>query len=630
MRNISDDRKINIMVVAHRPVFVPNNPYLKSIQVGASLSRRIEGMDYYDNVGDNISDLNRSYCELTAVYWAWKNLDSDYYGLFHYRRYFSFAKNQDDRSGIAYNNIYDAIPEINLNPEYMKGIIGEYDLIVPKKENTKNSTNNSSIYEQYAEEHYIKDLDFCLDYIRENYPDIAQHAEALNSQDGYFCNMFIMNKKLYNKYCNFLFSTLEAFNKNINISDYNVQQHRVNGYIGERLTNIFIHYLQSLGKYKIKEMQVAYFENTNPIATLEPVSKDNNIPIVLAANNFYVPYVSTIIWSIAKASSVSNIYDINIFHRDITDSNMSLIKDEFSGYANINIRFYDISSRYNEYKNLFTRGHFALETYFRLFIQDIMTDYDKVLYLDSDMIVKHDVADLYKVDLKGSLMAAAIDPDTAGLYNGFEPQKKDYMDKVLKINKPYEYFQAGVILFNLEKMRKTLDVKGVLKIASSYDWELLDQDVLNYIAQGDVKFIDMSWNVMYDWAGIRIAKIISLAPVGHYVKYMKSREDPKIIHYAGPEKPWNNPECDFAQEFWTIARNSIFYEVILTRMSDSRVTPCHSVQSESLGLLRRGVRRARFIADTIAPAGSFRRKPISLVSRGIKYVFRKSKQRNKK
>ena len=83
-----------------------------------------------------------------------------------------------------------------------------------------------------------------------------------------------------------------------------------------------------------------------------------------------------------------------------------------------------------------------------------------------------------------------MDVRTAGLYNGYEPNKKDYMDHILKIKKPYEYFQAGVILFNLNEFRKTYTVEEMLKFAASYQWQLLDQDVLNYLAQGRTKIVD--------------------------------------------------------------------------------------------------------------------------------------------
>ena len=221
---------IKIMVVNHKPASVPDNKYLKPIQVGAELAQgKLEGVDYFDNTGDNISHLNRSYCELTAVYWAWKNLDADYYGLFHYRRYLSFSKEQDNSvdAGKAFADVESALPEINLDEQYMHDLIQDYDLVVPRKDDTTGATNDKSIYEQYKNEHYIKDLDYCLDYIKEKYPDIAEFNDVLHGKEGYFCNMFIMKKELYEQYCSFMFDVLGSFDENIDISEYSVHQHRV-------------------------------------------------------------------------------------------------------------------------------------------------------------------------------------------------------------------------------------------------------------------------------------------------------------------------------------------------------------------------------------------------------------------
>ena len=82
---------IRILIACHKPTYVPENPLFYPIQVGTTLTdRRLEGMTYHDNEGDNISEKNPDYCELTAQYWAWKHLDCDYYGFFHYRRYLTF------------------------------------------------------------------------------------------------------------------------------------------------------------------------------------------------------------------------------------------------------------------------------------------------------------------------------------------------------------------------------------------------------------------------------------------------------------------------------------------------------------------------------------------------------------
>jgi lipopolysaccharide biosynthesis glycosyltransferase len=96
---------------------------------------------------------------------------------------------------------------------------------------------------------------------------------------------------------------------------------------------------------------------------------------------------------------------------------------------------------------------------------------------------------------------------------------------------------------------------------------LLDQDILNHLCEGRVKYIDMSWNLMVDFGYIRRKCIISKAPSYLIEKYDNARQKPKIIHYAGPEKPWYYPEMDFAVEFWNVARKTKYYETILWNMS---------------------------------------------------------------
>lgn len=624
--------KIEILVVSHKKSFVPANNLLKPIQVGSALAARLEGMAYYDNQEDNISAKNRSYCELTAVYWAWKNLDADYYGLFHYRRYLSFSDTQakDSLAGKAYQDIPSALSEIDLDEQKMRSLIEEYDLIIPRKDEAQ-TMQGKSIYEQYRHDHNIQDLEYCIEYISKKYPHIAPFSDAVHSTRAYFCNMFIMKKEVFKDYCEFMFNVLESFEENNDISGYNVQQYRVTGYLAERLTNIYIQYLQSLGTLKIKELQIAFFENTDPPIEIKPIAGKNNIGIALAADNFYVPYISTLIRSLAGHASPKYIYDINIFHQDITTQNRELLKNEFSEFENLSIRFCDMSSRAGEYKKLMIKWHFTVETYFRLFIQDVMKDYSKVLYLDGDMIIKADVAELYNEQIDGFILGAVRDIDMAGVYNSntipadnvIDPKRKDYIDNELKIKDPYGYFQAGVLLLNLDEMRKSFTTKKALEFAASRHWEYQDQDVLNYLAQRKVKYLDTRWNVLYDWEFRRIKNVISRAPINMYMDYIESRKSPKIIHYGGTIKPWQRADCDFGDEYWKIARESAYYELILGRMAEWRVkNHGTTVSAVKPRLSSRAARKLRIVADRVAPNGTVRRRPITSTSKAIKKLIR--------
>lgn len=184
---------IKILVACHKPSFVPDNRFLYPIQVGAALAgSRLPGMAYYDDDGDNISEKNRSYSEMTAHYYAWKNIDAEYYGLFHYRRYLAFDPNLDRDDGwgnIAYDRISEeAIEEMRLNEDDMAKLVSGYDLItVNGRRYPRINLGDApmTIYSEYGSFPYQhrEDLDVTLRILDELYPQYsAAAAEYMKSR----------------------------------------------------------------------------------------------------------------------------------------------------------------------------------------------------------------------------------------------------------------------------------------------------------------------------------------------------------------------------------------------------------------------------------------------------------------
>lgn len=588
------EKNIKIYVSCHKECYTPEHEYMYPIQVGAAkAAKRFDGM-LHDDEGENISEKNPMYCELTAQYWAWKNDDADYYGFFHYRRYMSFASTQFPHNlfeDVEMPYLDDSVFEkLCLDKKTMRDKIEQYDVIATtpvclKKLNRVLKSN----YHQYeiTPYQYKEDLDVMLDIIKEKYPEYYDTAYYYlhKSPIGYYCNMFIMKKEIFKEYSEWLFTILEEHEKRRDYSNYDVDGYRVSGYLGERLFGIYYMYLKKQGKYKCCELQRTLFKNVDKREAYHPAFEQNNIAIAFAANDYFVPYMATMLESIIENAVAENNYDILILTQDITAENKKCLAEIIKKHNNFSIRYINPAYLIEGY-DFFLRGHFSLETYYRLVLPELLPDYNKVLYLDSDMVVNADVAELYHTDVNGYLLAACHDADTAGLYNGYEPKKKDYMDHVLKIKKPYDYFQAGVLLLNLDEFRKTYKTDEILKFAVSEDWQLLDQDILNKLCEDRVKYVDMSWNVMVDYGKIRIKEIIHLAPQWLNKMYMESRKHPKIIHYAGPEKPWLYPEMDMGKTFWQYAKNTPYYEGILFRMS------CASAAREkprNKGLIRGGI-----------------------------------------
>ncbi|WP_051233667.1 DUF4422 domain-containing protein [Butyrivibrio sp. NC3005] len=566
---------IKIYIAYHKKCKVIRGDYLYPIQVGAAnSSEHFENM-LRDDDGDNISRKNRSYGEMTAQYWAWKNDDADYYGFFHYRRFLSFSDKKYPVSRfeeVEEEYLSDKnIKKLNFTKEHMREIINSYDIITSfpvRLKNLRFSFKNN--YKQYvaAKYQHHEDIDLLLEIIKEKTPQYYKQAHRyfFDIPYGYFCNMFIMKKELFQEYCEWVFPLLDEFEKRRDYSNYSIDGERLCGYLGERLFGIFYENKKKSHKYKTLELQRVLFKNAEEIEHPDIKIGKNDVPIVIASNDYYAPYISTLLLSIADYTNIDRNYKIFILTHDMSKDNKIKIEETVKNKENIALDYIDPWYLLDGY-DLYTRGHFSVETYYRLVLPELFNTVKKLVYIDVDMIVKADIAELYDTNVEGYLLAAVHDADTAGLYNGFQTDKKEYMDSKMKMKDPYQYFQAGTLVMNLEHFRKTFTTKEILDFSASQKWQLLDQDILNVLCEGKVKFLDMSWNVMYDYASIRLKEIIRLAPRWLYDMYVEARKHPKIIHYAGPEKPWLFPEADFADEYWKYAKRTPYYETMLYRMS---------------------------------------------------------------
>ena len=234
--------EIKLLVCCHRPVEVPAHPLLVPIQVGAALSERHFPGFLHDDVGDNISARNRSYCELTAQYWAWKNITADYCGFFHYRRYLY----PDACAKIPYRIGREAtLPFLDkLGYSGFAELIEKYDLIIPMGEDMR-----ISVREHYAEAwfHHSEDLELVERIVRERSPEMIEAMERyLSGTVCYFGNIYIMKRKVFQDYCGWLFPILAEFDRRVDTSNYSVQEKRVDGYLAERLLGIYADFRRSV------------------------------------------------------------------------------------------------------------------------------------------------------------------------------------------------------------------------------------------------------------------------------------------------------------------------------------------------------------------------------------------------
>ena len=227
-----------------------------------------------DNTGDNISELRMNFNELTVQYWAWKNVDADYYGLCHYRRYFAL-RNEDKGYTNEQNQIY--VPFLNKNiiqkyalddEEILQNLCKEYDLIIPKPADVKQikafGKQQNNVLELWkAHEGYFFDkctVELLLEIIKKVQPDFYKYAlDYLNQEKHRGYNCYLMSKSLFEGLCEFQFTILFEIVKHLENDKKLKKFPRIIGYMGEILYGIYLHCLirQNI---KTKELHLIFGE----------------------------------------------------------------------------------------------------------------------------------------------------------------------------------------------------------------------------------------------------------------------------------------------------------------------------------------------------------------------------------
>lgn len=571
---------IKIYVPCHQKSYVPESSIMIPIQVGTALQKeRFENM-LHDDDGDNISQKNRMYCELTAQYWAWKNQNSDYVGFFHYRRYLNFSPihlEEDGWGNVEYKEPLNEriLSELNMNDAKMAALITNYDVIVPKRRKLPDQETIQSQY-AHAQGQHIKDLKCVLEVAAEKYPEYRNSIdEYLRSKEAYECNMFIMRRSLFEEYAAWLFDILFETEKRIDYSDYNQFELRVMGYLGERLFGIWYTHNKKYNDWKTLGLQKTLFRNTKKEGKI--LVRDDEVGIVMSCNHSFCPVMAVSIYSIVCNAKTDRNYKLYILNNDISEKYKAKIRRLET--SNFYIQFINIGKKLMKDYHLHVDQHITVETYFRLFIPELF-DCKKLLYLDCDMVVNDDVAKLYDQKVDGYYVAACRDIDAMGT---MKCKKEIYQYIKHTIGCPIgTYFQAGVMLLNLDKIKKSFTTRKLLDIAGRKKWKFWDQDVLNYAFKGNVLYLPQRWNVLMDWENNTDSRmrVIRKAPFEYYSEYCEARKTPYIIHYAGYQKPWKEAECDMAEFFWKYAQNTPFYGVLIEQLIEAHGKVISSVSSE--------------------------------------------------
>lgn len=598
-----DHSNIKILVGYHRPGILFKNDVLFPIHLGRTVAQSVSkdgsansqsDLNWLqqnmvgDNTGDHISEKNRSFNEMTGLYWAWKNLEElgnpDYVGFTHYRRQFIF---DDAFIKVIKNKIADKhkyAPGGNgsqyfiyqLSDDELKTMsdevtirreVGAYDLVTVKPVHY-----SMTVAQDHREGQPVlfvgEDIDMTLALIDQLTPEYSNAArQYLNGHENYSWNMFVMKQALFIEYCEWVFKILFALEGKIDISQRSLMKQRVFGYVAEKLTGIFITQLQLKKQYQMKEYFSVHLGYTDLPKKIQPFWEEstNYSPFVFASDSAHIAYLAVTLKSAIKAANSQCHYEFFVLDYEILDHHKKLINRLTLNYPNIKITFIDITVYLkNLSTTLLENEYFQIPlSFYKFFIPRIFDQFDKIIYIDKDVTLESDIAELYEVDISPYLLGAC--KDIHSVYCSLAPDTKDEFVKVLKkhqITSAEDLFQEGLLIMDLKQCRASnfeMHCLNYLEQKQDKRKKITSWEVLNAVYQKQVSFISYMWG--YQWQlDFSHMKPQWVLPAHDYDEQRAAAKDVKAVHYAGKIKPWHAAKLPWASVFWTIAKETDFYE----------------------------------------------------------------------
>ena len=259
-------------------------------------------------------------------------------------------------------------------------------------------------------------------------------------------------------------------------------------------------------------------------------------PIVFSSDRKYLVCAEVAINSIIKNRSNDKFYDIYFFHDNLLEDEMSNIKK--LSCENVSITCVNINS-YIDNNILYERLYFTKAMYYRILIPNILSEYKKVLYLDCDLVVNCDIAEIFDEEIGNNLIA--------GVHDLFEDEQKLYVNS-LEVNENF-YINSGVLLFNVaECIKFNIAEKFFELLSNRKDLRCPDQDAVNIVCQNKIHLLDMRWN--FQWGGTlsRIKRVIYSEKLKR--EYQSAAQDVKIYHFTTAYKPWIYNKEKLAKYWW--------------------------------------------------------------------------------
>jgi lipopolysaccharide biosynthesis protein/lipopolysaccharide biosynthesis glycosyltransferase len=303
------------------------------------------------------------------------------------------------------------------------------------------------------------------------------------------------------------------------------------------------------------------------IPSLSPAFREKNVAVVFSTNEVFIPYLGVAIYSLIVNSSSQFNYDIIILSRGLPESAFAKIIGLSDGRPNVSIRLYDTTALIDSLpvEIFHVEGYVPVETYNKCFITEILSGYDRCAYLDSDILVLGDVQELHDIDLRGHSIGASVNianVNAAYCKKTIKGRRfDDYLTNDLGVVDHNKYFQAGVVVMDMKRLGKRNLRRLTIETLKRVDKPIFfDQCIYNRIFYGDVHFFSTRWN--HVWYMQQYSYLRGSVADEVFFDYAHGRVDPKIIHYAGKDKPQSTLGWALSDSFWKYAYESPFIEDI--------------------------------------------------------------------
>lgn len=600
---MSTPNAIKLFIAADKETYAPALPFCTFVQAGSALAnKRFEGFAH-DDQGQSISEQNGTFRNLTVQYWAWKNQQADHYGFMDCDAYFAFApstRKADDYGVVEYALIdRPSLRELGYDEATMRSVIESHDIVTCQTLTLEETGAGTSLVRQWYGDDYRKDgrdFDRLMGIVASRHPDyIDDIAAYLQGDQAMAFPHFIMDHRHFNAFAEFQFGCLEQFAQSINPQCDSALAARAPEYLAPHLLGIYLEHCRRLEpETRIGQLNLGHFDSTDDPYP-QPAFPQNNCPIVFSSSDFYSVFLGVALHSIMENASPDWNYDVIVLDTGMRDTTRMQLLRSLGNAKNVSLRFIKIE-RLIESRGLPSFAHITIGTYGRFLILDYLAAYDKVVYLDCDLVANADIAELYQTDLGDNLVAAVRDTAANGWYRIPGHEMKSHMDDVLRITQNCGYFNAGVMVMNLEAFRRETTCEELLAMAVDPKWTWLDQDILNHLCRNRVVYVDQAWNFMAHKESYEAPLAIPEVWLPRWLQhaYIEARLNPRIVHYAGHALPCfeHASEADDYWYFWKYARTSIFYERILKiAMSETVEVEQHSVSDHARHAVE-GVKRA--------------------------------------